>query len=90
MKIDQNIIKAVKAMGHDRIVIHELGMFSCKVTPKTKFGDKGAWLDNASIVYGAKNIVHVGDTYVNGSFALFDLVERVTKEQVIEAAKNES
>jgi hypothetical protein len=65
-------------------------MFSCKVTPKTKFGDKGAWLDNASIVYGVKNIVHVGDTYVNGSFALFDLVERVTKEEVKETAENES
>ena len=89
MKIDQNIIKAVKAVGHDRIVIHELGMFSCKVTPKTKFGDKGAWLDNASIVYGAKNIVYVGDTYVNGSFALFDLVERVTKEQIKEAANDQ-
>lgn len=89
MKIDQNIINAVKAVGHDRIVIHELGMFSCKVTPKTKFGDKGAWLDNASIVYGVKNIVHVGDTYVNGSFALFDLVERVTKEEVKETAEND-
>jgi len=73
MKLDKNIIEAVKAVGHDRIVIHDMGMFSCKVTEKTKFGDKGAWLENASIIYGVKNIVQVGDVYLNGSFALFDL-----------------
>lgn len=89
MILTKNIIDAVKAAGHDRIVIHELGVFSCKVTPATKFGDKGAWLDNAAVIYGSKNIVHVGDVYLNGSFALFDLVQRVTKEQVKEAAEND-
>lgn len=88
MRLDKNIIDAVKKIGHDRIVIHELGLFSCKVTEKTKFGDKGAWLENASIVYGAKSIVHVGDVYINGSFALFDLHQNVAREDLEKEAND--
>lgn len=73
MRIDKNVIEAIKAVGHDRIVIHDTGVYSCKVTPDTKFGDKATIMKNAAIVYGARNIVALGDVYLTAPFGVVDL-----------------
>lgn len=88
MKIDQNIIEAVKAIGHDRIVIHETGVYSCLVDPDTKLGDKATVMRQAAIVYGVKSIINVGDVFITAPYVAFDLREKVTKEQVKETARD--
>lgn len=86
MKIDKNIIAAVKKIGHDRIVIHETGVYSCRVDPETKIGDKATVMKQAAIVYGSKNIVSIGDVFITAPYVAFDLREKATKEQVKEVA----
>lgn len=88
MRIDQNIINAVKAVGHDRLILHETGIYSCKITDDVRAGDKGTFLPNAAIVYGVKSIVMLGDLYLTAPYGSADLREKVTKEQVKEAAEN--
>ena len=75
MRIDKNIIDAVKAKGYDRIVVAEESglVFSCKVTQSAKFGENGAVMQGASMVNGAKSILFVGDIVVNGSYIVMDL-----------------
>lgn len=78
MKIDNNIVAAVRKIGHDRLVVHPTGIYSCKVTPDVKFGDKGTALKDASIIYGAKNIVLLGDIYLTAPFGVVDLKNEST------------
>lgn len=73
MRIDKNIIEAIKRVGHDRIVLHDGNVYSCKVTDDQKFGDKGAKMNDAAAVYGARNIIMLGDIYITAPFALVDL-----------------
>lgn len=88
MKIDQNIIKAVKAVGHDRVIIHPTGVYSCKVTSDAQMGDKATILRDLAIVYGVKSIILIGDAFLTAPFVAFDLREKVTKEQVKEAVED--
>lgn len=88
MKIDKNIIAAVKKIGHDRIVIHPTGIYSCRVDPETKIGDKATVMKQAAIVYGSKSIILIGDVFITAPYTAFDLREKVTKEQVKEAAND--
>jgi hypothetical protein len=86
MRLDKNVIDAVKKAGHDRIVIHDTGVYSCKVDPETRMGDKATVMHGAAIVYGAKNIILIGDTFITAPYVAFDLREKATKEQVKEVA----
>jgi len=73
MRLDKNVLEAIKKVGHDRIVIHDTGIYSCLVTPETKMGDKATVMKDAAIVYGSKNIVSIGDVFITAPYTSFDL-----------------
>lgn len=73
MRLDKNIIDAVKAIGHDRLIIHSTGVYSCSTTPDDRFGQGAVRMANGAVVYGSKNIVVLGDIYVTAPYTLVDL-----------------
>jgi len=73
MRIDKNIIEAIKTIGHDRIIVHDGSVYSCKITDEQKFGEKGAKMNNVAIVHGAKSIIKLGDLYITAPYAMVDL-----------------
>lgn len=79
MRINKNTINAIKAIGHDRIVIHQTGVYSCMVTEDTKFGAQGTRMQNAAIVQGGA-ITMLGDLYLTAPYALIDLKDEQSAE----------